>query len=40
MADPERAKYEWQMYMRCRDARNEGLARVRLDRWFEPDATE
>ena len=35
MADPERAKYMWQMYMRCRDARNEGLARVRLDRWFD-----
>jgi hypothetical protein len=35
MTDYERAKYEWQMYMRCRGARNEGLARTRLDRWFD-----
>jgi hypothetical protein len=35
MTDFERAKYEWQMYMRCCDARNEGLARIRLDLWLD-----
>jgi hypothetical protein len=35
MADLERAKHAWQMYMRCRDARNEALTRIRVDRWFD-----
>ena len=35
MTEFEHAKYEWQMYMRYRDARKEALARVRLDRWFD-----
>jgi hypothetical protein len=35
MTDFERAKYEWRMYTCCSDARNEDLARIRLNRWFD-----
>jgi hypothetical protein len=33
MTDLEFAKHEWQMYMRCRDACDEDLARIHLLRW-------